>query len=214
MLLSISISLIVYALFAELINSFNENQRELKIPIYLREVMKCKASHLFAILALFALPFIYRNQHMWLLSAFLGYFLVNIYTDENEQHVYNITSIIMGIISFTNFFTLNNFKISKELIFSLGIFIILQLLLFIRFYGKGDAYMFITAFPTLLLFCPNSIGSIIWGLGYCLLSIIAFAIQNICMKNIKWNGKLKKPKAMTFSIALAFFMIIAVSSGL
>lgn len=79
---------------------------------------------------------------------------------------------------------------------------------FTRFWGKGDGYIF--AFSSLFFSYDYSLNLenfisdfLLKQMLFILASIVFFAIYNLIQKNIKPNGKLKKPKEFAPSIAMA-----------
>ncbi len=79
---------------------------------------------------------------------------------------------------------------------------------FTHFWGKGDGYVF--AFSSLFfsydysLNLENFISNfLLKQMLFILTSIIFFAVYNLIQKNMKLNGKLKKPKEFAPSIAMA-----------
>lgn len=124
-------------------------------------------------------------------------------TDLKSREVYNITWWISGAAAAALLLGEGE-RLQPSLLPELGLFILLQLKLFSKMYGRADCYAF-----SVCAVAEAAAGLPFGGyLLHMLLSFLLLALVQALRRNIGKNGNLRRPVAFLPYITLAFWALL------
>lgn len=137
---------------------------------------------------------------LWLVIA--ASLLVACYTDCRTCEVYNVIWWVSGTAAALSMIL--NGKVTIAMVLELGVFCLIQLLLFSRMYGKADCYAF----------CVCAMAETACGMGfpeYLFHMVFAFgilAMVQLARQNVNSKGNLKHPVPFLPYITMGFVLVL------
>ncbi len=142
-----------------------------------------------------------RKLEMFSYGILVAYLLVTVYTDCEIKKVHDLMAYVAAIAGFLLLLFTSETRGSLA---ELGIFLVLQKLLFARLIGEADCI----AFGICAMYMTATGGGIMRYLFHMLLTVVICGIVQLFKRNINNKGNMKQPVAFTPYIAVAAFVFL------